>query len=446
MSISLLQLLTDPSATLTSADLSQATIKPPVTEPLVSIEEPAEVIEDKQEEVLTEVAIAPQDDAQVSEVTEVSAEVTKSEKFSEEEVGTEVTETHVTLQLKDDYSYGHLFSDGVTLSNEGVVGYLKVPVAVLGEWKHPTYGDISFTEKDFADIVRNFDNQVTGYEPGLYKGHDINPNSADGAPAYAYLEQLERVEDVLYGYWGCVDEATYEQVDQGQFRYSSAEIYRNALNKEDGTELGTVLTGIALTNKPFLTKLPRVKTEGLKLSDCTPNSVGLVFPLVVDKLYKQLEKNTMSNLSVAEQPNTTVVAEEPATADVEKTEVQEVLQQAKEDVSLARLKALEEKIEKYELSERLEAIQKLNLSAATKQSFSEKINSRKISLSAADELLDSLKVISAENDSLLLTQKGTTTETDEANNSQKYSQRNPYQHILDSHEQILSSAHKATFL
>lgn len=77
--------------------------------------------------------------------------------------------------------------------------YLKVPIAVLGNWVHPEYGDVSFKQKDFDDILKNWSDKVTGYEPPLFTGHPTDSDSIEGAPSVAFLKDLYQDNNTLFG-------------------------------------------------------------------------------------------------------------------------------------------------------------------------------------------------------------------------------------------------------
>ena len=147
----------------------------------------------------------------------------------------------------------------VEVVEENNVKKLRVPVAVIGEWKHKNYGDLKFSQEDFDQMKSNFDSRVIGYEPPLFLGHPTNDQGKhEGDPAEGFLEKFSQTGDVLYGDFECVNDDTYDAVKKGQFRYSSGEFLRNYKSKKSGELVGTTLAGVALTNRPFLTGLPRV--------------------------------------------------------------------------------------------------------------------------------------------------------------------------------------------
>jgi hypothetical protein len=159
----------------------------------------------------------------------------------------------------------------LTLSEADKV--IKVPFCRIGEWTHPIYGKLTFTQQDLDDIVSNFNSQIIGYEPPLFLGHPVDGATQEGHPAEGFLHRLEQEDDVLYGLFEMVNEETYSSVSSGRYRYSSGEFVRNYTSKESGKPVGTVLVGVALTNRPFLTGLPRVSTLAESAGDNTVASL-----------------------------------------------------------------------------------------------------------------------------------------------------------------------------
>lgn len=144
------------------------------------------------------------------------------------------------------------------LAGAGEKRPLKIPVARLGIWDHPVYGKVVFSQKDFDDIVRNFREDEIGFEPYLRYGHSRYPGAADGEPGTAFAHDLVQESDVLYGIFDPVTDEVVREIQTGQYRYSSAEITRNAQGKKPGRgPIGTVLSAVALTNAPYIPGLPR---------------------------------------------------------------------------------------------------------------------------------------------------------------------------------------------
>jgi pterin-4a-carbinolamine dehydratase len=179
--------------------------------------------------------------------------------------------------------------------------YLKVPAAVLGEWKHPVYKKVKFTEKDFEDIINNFNNKVLTYEPTLTLGHvvgdelvnsgGIGYTTIEGAPSEAFLTGFYVDNGVLYSTYKVVNKEVYKAVKEGRYRYSSGEFYRGYKDRETGADLGTVMFGMALTNRPFL-RMPRVEALTDTTSDTSVAALDSTNGLVHSFLYLELDNNT----------------------------------------------------------------------------------------------------------------------------------------------------------
>lgn len=142
--------------------------------------------------------------------------------------------------------------------NQDLSNTLRIPIARLGAWEHPTYGFVVFTQKDFNDIKKNFETNELGFEPYLRYGHSRYKGASDGEPATAFLSQVQQEGEVLFGHFEAVDPSVVDEVKQGKYRYASAELTRNAHSKRLGKgDIGTVLTAVALTNAPFVPDLPQ---------------------------------------------------------------------------------------------------------------------------------------------------------------------------------------------
>ena len=134
---------------------------------------------------------------------------------------------------------------------------LKIPFLRLGQWKHPVYGDVNITQDTFDQIIRNFQNNVLGRPPFIRLGHDKDGKSTFGdAPAEGWVKEVKQEGNILFG---MVEPTTGEAADNirtKRYRFASAEYNPNGVNKETGEYVGALLSAIALTNEPFLTRLP----------------------------------------------------------------------------------------------------------------------------------------------------------------------------------------------
>lgn len=180
--------------------------------------------------------------------------------------------------------------------------FAKVPVAVIGQWSHEIYGTVSFTQEDYDTMKENFTSNVLGFEPPLFLGHPRNDVTVEGAPAEGFLTELTQEGDALFGIYELVDEQTYADVKKGKFRYASAELLREFVNPATNKDVGIVLFGHALTNRPFVPNLPRVGVmEGTE-------------PVTNDQQELSIARRQFITLSLQEQMQTTTPASTTAPA------------------------------------------------------------------------------------------------------------------------------------
>lgn len=129
---------------------------------------------------------------------------------------------------------------------------LKVPIAKVGSWAHPEWGEVKFTPDDFDRAISNFSENALGFEPHITFGHlDEEPNSTDSARKRGDLKYLVRDGDYLDGYFA-VSPATAAIVAEGGYEYSSGEFIRNLMDKNSGEGRGMAISRVALTNSPYL--------------------------------------------------------------------------------------------------------------------------------------------------------------------------------------------------
>jgi hypothetical protein len=129
---------------------------------------------------------------------------------------------------------------------------VKIPVAMIGQWKHPSYGEVSFTQEDLDQVKSNYLSNSLGYKPYLTFGHlEEEPNSTDSQRKRGDIEGFVQEGKVLFGLF---DTPHYvgEMVRKGEYQYSSGEFIRNLMDKQAGNKLGCAVSRVALTNSPFI--------------------------------------------------------------------------------------------------------------------------------------------------------------------------------------------------
>jgi phage I-like protein len=303
---------------------------------------------------------------------------------------------------------------------------LKVPIATIGSWVHPEYGEVKFSQEDFSQIVGNWSNNIAGYEPPLFLGHPTDINSVEGAPSVGFLEKLYQEGSVLYGLFDPVDDKVFNDVAKGSYRYSSAELSRNALSKETGESIGTLLRGAALTNRPFLTGLPRVEAVYQQFSEQQPESnLTFLFHL-----------NTMSNSfeTTAAAPSVSVSEQKLAEVAADLTLKLEELSKKLEATEL-KLSEANTEIDRLTSESTLKQVSLLNISSDTKQVFSELLPS--LSKQQRQEQLEKLIKLS-EGNSLKFNEPQGQSKPDTSDQPS-----NPYEDIIKRNQQVFADLQKA---
>lgn len=134
---------------------------------------------------------------------------------------------------------------------------LKIPFFRLGQWRHPIYGLLNIDRAFFDQMVQNYRQNVLGRPVFVRIGHDRASSPVfGGAAALAWVEDIAEEDGVLYAIARPTGNSAVALIKTGQYRYASAEYIPNYRDKETGEDRGPVLSAIALTNEPFLTRLP----------------------------------------------------------------------------------------------------------------------------------------------------------------------------------------------
>lgn len=349
------------------------------------------------------------------------------------------------LKMKSDNLQDEIVRFSFKLSEDNVKKnkVFKVPIAVVGDWVHKLYGDVKFAIDDFKEIISNFTANVTGYEPPLFLGHPKDDVTVEGAPAVGFLSNLFIEANTLFGEFEAVDEKVYEEVKSGKYRYSSAEIVRGAQSKKTGKSIGTLLVGCALTNRPFLTDMPRVATYSDFITVTNTNSNKEIPSFYIQQKETQLNNmpevtNDLNNVS----ENTATFSEQAAALATKKAE-DEQAKYAAEFLRFAEkvhdyesgLQKAQEELARMRREKKVETVKSLTLSQAVKDEFVQLILGGFFEEDQEDRLMSSLYKMSESNNSTLLEQQGSsdTTEqySEEAGGLNGDKLANPYAGIIE---------------
>lgn len=334
--------------------------------------------------------------------------------------------------------------------------FLRVPIAVLGKWKHPEYGEVEFSQKDFDEIITNYQSDAVGYEPPLFVGHPNNLLTEEGAPSVGFLEKLYQDDNVLYGLFEPVDEQTFKEVERGSYRYSSAEVIRNAFSKRTGENIGTVLRGAALTNRPFLTGMPKVEALHQQFSEKESDQVTFLIPLESKTMTTEQQQTQplVAEKEVAVQEKLVARKEEAAVAGVSPVEVHNLSEKL-----VNMTVAYEDLKKKYEMLEQnlseatsrlnardqeimLERLQHLNVSSETKETFSEVLKTGSLSREQINQFWEKLQKTARANQERYSEQQGS---VDAEAIATETSFVNPYLKVIEQNEEIYSELRKSRF-
>lgn len=334
------------------------------------------------------------------------------------------------IELKDDRLWS--LSEVATPLGEKLI---KVPIAYVWKGKHPEYGEVDFSQSKIDEILHNWENLTAGYEPSLKIGHKkanasdrFGDESSEGWPDRIYQEG-----DTLYGEYRPTDPVLVEQVKAKKWRYASAEVLPNAVDKTTGKPVGAVLTGVALTNEPFLPMRHREVEVIEKFSEADPSNPSLLFSFEINKqeIPMTTDNQSIENSQVVDQqPAASATAEvpvptgvpqsfsEPPVESVSKEQYDELLRKYSEVTEqfsglAAEHSSLQSKLDKLlakdaerELEQKFAKLNQLNLPAERKQVFAELIQSGDLSAEAEAKLFAQYEDESAKYGKLFSTAQG----------------------------------------
>lgn len=170
----------------------------------------------------------------------------------------------------------------VLLSEEGRK-FIRVPMIYKGSWKHGE-DDLVIDDAWMQAVLSNFEVDALGYAPPLFLGHPLDTKSVEGAPAEAFLQRMELIDDKLYGLYECVSDDTFSDVEKGRYRYASIE-FADIRDKVTGSALGPAIVGCALTNRPFIPNLEQ--PVAFRLSElnsrCADSRLTVLFEMLTDQ-------------------------------------------------------------------------------------------------------------------------------------------------------------------
>src|SRR3954464_8536862 len=121
----------------------------------------------------------------------------------------------------------------------------------VGDYKHPAYGQISFTAdriKRFADSVKN---KVRGIALDIDYDHKADPARGNEAAGWVEDAKIEGDALMLLVEW---TKTAAEKIKDGAYRYFSPD-FQDEWRDSNSIEHRDVLFGGGITNRPFLKDL-----------------------------------------------------------------------------------------------------------------------------------------------------------------------------------------------
>jgi len=130
----------------------------------------------------------------------------------------------------------------------------EIQIMQTGEWKHPTYGKMRINESILDQMIQHF---REGLRKGIYitEGH---PQGDEELPAVGWVKDLvKKGSDNLWAVIEWTDKGM-ELLKSKAYKFFSPEFYFKYEDPETREKFDNVLTGGALTNKPYFKSLEAV--------------------------------------------------------------------------------------------------------------------------------------------------------------------------------------------
>lgn len=148
-----------------------------------------------------------------------------------------------------------------------------VNIVNLGEYEHPEYGTITFTEEDFRQWKANLERGVMGgrCEDGrpciaTDYGHAMDENlPPEMQRASGYIKDLKLEGNRVYALVEFTPRAL-EGIKNKEWSWFSVSVVDSLIDQRTGQDVGSTLLGGALTNRPYVPDL-----EPIRLSDLRPS-------------------------------------------------------------------------------------------------------------------------------------------------------------------------------
>lgn len=126
----------------------------------------------------------------------------------------------------------------------------------VGAFYDPRYGKVKITYEMVRKMAENFKKGIPHYKPPINISHE------DVHGKFGNIVEVEAREDGLWARIALTQDGT-KLLEAKRFEYLSAEFTEHYINKETGEDVGPVLLGVALTNRPAHPKMNPIKLSEL---------------------------------------------------------------------------------------------------------------------------------------------------------------------------------------
>lgn len=172
----------------------------------------------------------------------------------------------------------------------------RIPSFRLSKFNHPHYGIIEFTDASLRTVIDNFHGDVVGTDLAINEGHKSDQ-------AIGWIKDLERTGKQI-NVMAHMTEEGLDLIKKKKYKYASIEYERNFVDPETGKEMGTTLVGLALTNKPFISRQGSVSV--MSMDDFDEEELESVSSVIVlDVRYQKEETMNEENKSTEQESKTT---------------------------------------------------------------------------------------------------------------------------------------------
>lgn len=304
---------------------------------------------------------------------------------------------------------------------------MRSPLLKLGEWRRGRRR-AKFSQEDFDAILLHFNRNTLGFEPPLFLGHPTDFLASEGAPAAGFLVSMHQKDDVLWGDFEVVDENVLAAVRQGQYRYASAELVRNSTDPETGERVSLMLVGHALTNRPFIPRLPRNIALAAVCTPTEEESVRSNLELIMSE-DSQTQKNTQDS-AVVEQVKELFAAQMQELRSEYESRLA-VLREENEQLR-SQMATLEAQLRETQIQKRLEQLAAMNLAAPIREKYEALVRERALG-EHEESIFEALQAMAQMMRSDIVQQHG---QENMAMRSEEPSDGNPYYSQIEENERL----------